>query len=274
MNRVLSLFVICFLLELGVSTEVAALSLGGKDNKAPFEIEAENGVVCAQDNLSCTAFGPVVVTRGTSILKSQKLIVYFKTISDKAQEVSKLEILGDVVFSDKRGGVKATGKYGVYNAELGRFTLQGNPIIKDNKTTLYGGNQVVFYENSQMATTHGRSTVAYEDKLIQANVIKVYFKKSQSGSLAIERLEIEGNVIISTPHEIAKAKRGVYRADIQVAELFDNVTITRKEGQISGNYGRYDMKTGQGQLYNRVNSEYTKNRVQAILLPSNNTSRK
>ncbi|HBN22517.1 MAG TPA: hypothetical protein DD412_04700 [Holosporales bacterium] len=269
-------FLVCVVL----TDPLKAFSFDSQSNKAPLEINAQNGMIYSQDKKRCTASGPVVSTKGTSVLKSEKLVVYFKDKSspkaeqsggDPQQDVEKIEAIGDVHFFDTRGdsegGVEATGTYALYQENEGKLILEGRPILKDSKTVISGGTQVIFYERAQMAKTVGRSTVKRDDKLMQADAFNIYFTKDATGKLTFDRVEAHGNVLISTPTEIAKAKRGVYANITQVAELFDDVVITRIEGQLRGNYGRYDMASGQSQLFQDQGTHEHAKQVQAILSP-------
>ncbi len=257
-----------------------AFSFESQGNTSPLEINAQNGMICSQDKRRCTASGPVVSTKGNSVLKSEKLVVYFKNESfpkteksddNPRQDVERIEAIGNVHFFDtrgsKQGGVEATGDYALYQEEKGKLILEGHPILRDAQTLISGGDQVIFYEKAQMAKTVGRSTVKRDDKLMQADVFNVYFTKDATGKLSFDRVEAHGNVLISTPTEIAKAKRGVYANTTQVAELFDDVVITRVEGQLRGNYGRYDMASGQSQLFQNQGTREPGKQVQAILSP-------
>ena len=212
----------------------------------------KTGMVFSQDKKRCIALGPVVSTKGTSVLKSQKLVAYFQDSAEKkqqtnpttTQDIKKIEAFGGVNFSDIKGGFNATGQYATYTPSTGQLQLKGNSILRDADTTVFAGSAVTFYENSRMATTVGRSTIKREDKLMQADLLKVYFTKGADGKLVFDRLEAEGNVVISTPTEISKSRRGVYRAKTRIAELYDNVVLTRADGQLRGNYARYDMVSG------------------------------
>ena len=275
---------LCFLLTLlPLSSKAFSLSKDPSSRTLPLEIQAENGMVCSQDKRRCTALGPVVSTKGTSVLKSQKLVAHFQEISQKkqatssssalspapslAQDLKKIEAFGKVQFFDVKGGVMATGEYAQYLPASGQLRLKGHPVLKDPETTVLAGSEVIFYEKARMATTVGRSTLKRADKLMQADMLKVYFTKDAAGQLVFDRLEAEGNVVLSTLTEIAKARRGVYRAQTQVAELFDDVILTRRDGQLRGNYGRYDMLSGQSQLFNNKGGIPSSHRVQAILNP-------
>lgn len=273
-------FFVVFFWCVGFVSQAEAFSFTSEpqDKSLPLEINAQKGMVCSQDKKRCTAFGsdkaPVVAMRGTSRLACEKLVVYFKDAradskSEDAiqQDIEKIETFGSVNFSDTKGGFKATSQYGIYRASKGQLSLQGNPVLKEGDMTVLAGSEVIFYEQAHMAVTLGRSTLKRGDKLMQADTFRVYFVGGQSGKLIFERLEAQGNVVISTPTEIAKANRGIYRSQTQVAELFDNVILTRKDGQLRGDYGRYDMATGKSQLFNRYGKKTGGQQVQAILSP-------
>ncbi len=271
----MKIFIVIFLLPLNLWA--FSFSEEPSNKTTPLEINAQNGMICSQDKKRCTALGPVVSKKGTSVLNCQKLVVYFQDVAvqkkteshSSAQDIKKIEAFGDVQFFDSKGGFKGTGQYALYTPHLGQLSLEGNPVLKDAQTTVLVGSRVIFYEQSRMAITLGRSTIKRGDKLMQADTLKVYFTKDGAGKLVFDRLEAEGNVVISTPSEIAKARRGIYRAKTQVAELFDDVVLTRADGQLRGNYGRYDMLSGQSQLFNNKGNAPSSQRVQAILNPKN-----
>ena len=268
-----------FLLALLLPSTVLGFSLsdGSPNEASPLEINAEKGLICSQDKKHCTALGPVVSTKGTSVLTCQKLVAYFQDAADKkaqstasqTQDIKKIEAFGSVTFFDTQGGFKATGQYAHYTPAIGQLHLKGNPVLQDADTMVLAGSEVIFYENASMALTVGRSTIKRQDKIMQADILKIYFTKGADNKLVFDRLEADGNVVISTPTEIAKSKRGVYRAQTRIAELYDNVVLTRTDGQLRGNYARYDMASGQSQLFNNKGSTPSSRRVQAILNPKN-----
>jgi lipopolysaccharide export system protein LptA len=230
-------------------------------------IDAEQGLVCdARGNL-CTAFGPVKATKGTSVLTCQKMVAHFHGMAGKRKELATLECQEDVIFRDLKAGYKATGKRGFYDAHAKRLMLEGAPVLSDPQATVFVGQKIIFEEATNKAIVTGRSTLRRQQHLLQADLMRVYFQKNAAGQLVFERLEAEGNVILSTPSEVAHGKRGIYRATLNTAELYDDVTLTRPSGQLKGNYAKYDMAKGQGQLYNVSEIGNPSSRVQVLLKP-------
>ena len=237
------------------------------DQTEAIVIDAENGLVCDANSEVCTAFGPVKAVKGTSVLTCQKMVAHFQAVTGKRKELATLHCIENVAFHDLKQGYKATGKYGFYNVQSRQLILEGAPILRDPQATVFAGDKVIFEEATGRAIVTGRSTLKRQEQLLQADLMRVYFQKDAKGQLVFERLEVEGNVILSTPTEIAQGNRGIYRATIDTAELYDNVTLTRPSGQLKGNYVKYDMAKGQGQIYNLPEVANPLSRVQVLLKP-------
>src|SRR5262249_39691468 len=65
-----------------------------------------------------------------------------------------------------------------------------------------------------------------------------------AGKQSLKRVEALGNVVITTPTEVARGNRGDYDADTQVATLTGNVRLTRGDNQLNGDRAEVNMKTG------------------------------
>ena len=222
-----------------------------KDPSKQIEFTAQKGVVCSQIDNTCTGQGSVKIVRGSTTLTCDKAIVYFDRADPEHHTVQKFEAFDQVIFTDAERNLKATGSKAVYHLAHQSLTLSGNPVLSDEKMILYVGEAVMFSDITNVAVTQGRSTVKREDTLIQADIFKIYFKKSAQGKLIFDHCEGSGNVILSTPTEIAKSKQAFYKVDTEKAELKEDVTITRAQGQLKGQYAVYDLKTGEGHIQNK-----------------------
>ena len=65
---------------------------------------------------------------------------------------------------------------------------------------------------------------------------------------ALRHVEAFGNVVITTPTEIARGDRGDYNAETQVATLSGNVRLTRGDNQLNGDRAEVNMKSGVSRL--------------------------
>ena len=60
-------------------------------------------------------------------------------------------------------------------------------------------------------------------------------------SSRISRIDAQGNVIVSTATDIGRGDYGVYNADTGLVTLLGNVTITRGDNTIRGQYAVVDL---------------------------------
>ncbi len=251
-----------------------------------IEVTAENGFVCDLKTNVCKASGNVVTSNKGSVLKSD--VVEAKLAPDIGQSalgasigrsgvgenkktLQMLKATGNIRFQSKEGGMIARGQEAQFDVRTEELRVWGKPTIEDGKAKLFVGNYLVFYAGAKNATAVGRSTLRYEDKLLQADSIRVYFERDADQKLVFSRLEAEGQVVLSTDTEIATAGRATYRAETKVAELYNDVIISRTSGQVKGHYVRYDMITGQSQVKSLTQSTGGRSgntrRVQVILEP-------
>lgn len=243
-----------------------ALELFHSDTANTTEIISDQGMVCDQNQKQCMAEGHIQVKRGKSVLTCDKLIAYFDQGQSSKKELKMLEAIGHVHISSKEDGYDATSTYGRYDVAQQVVTLKGRPVIKHNKIEIYGTGDIIYDQIKNSATTRRRATLKRQDKLLQANELIVYFKRSgEQEEKALDHLIAKGNVIVSSPIEIAQGEHGSYYEATDTAELWENVIISRDDGQIRGQRARVDLTTGKSQMLH-PSKGIGDQRVQALLL--------
>jgi lipopolysaccharide export system protein LptA len=238
-----------------------------KNSNNPLTIFSPTGIVCAHQDQTCTATGPVTATKEAMTLRCQRLVLTMKNGANSLKNrIDKIEAFTHVVLTDSKEGLTATGNHALYDPQHEHIYLEGNPVLTDKEMVLKGCATIIFKKNDGVALTKGRGTMIYKDKLLQADTFTVYVKTSVEGKITLDRVKAEGHVILSTAQEIAKSDTGLYQVGLQLVELFGHVSLTRPEGQLQGTYARYDMVTGQSQLFNKTPAGKN-TRVQGILMP-------
>ena len=76
-------------------------------------------------------------------------------------------------------------------------------------------------------------------------------------------VEADGNVVITTPEEVARGREGVYNADKGTATLTGDVRITRGENQLNGERAVVNLNTGVSRLLPAAKGE----RVKGLFTP-------
>ncbi len=65
----------------------------------------------------------------------------------------------------------------------------------------------------------------------------------------LKTLEAIGNVVITTETEVLRGERGVYNAATNVAELHENVKITRGPNVLEGTKAQVDLDTNISKIF-------------------------
>jgi lipopolysaccharide export system protein LptA len=92
-------------------------------------------------------------------------------------------------------------------------------------------------------------------------------KDSRNGEVSrLNRIDAYGNVIITTPEEVARGDRGVYMAETGIANLIGSVKITRGENQLNGEAAEVNLRTGVSRIVSAKNGK-AGGPVRALIVP-------
>ncbi|WP_082735722.1 lipopolysaccharide transport periplasmic protein LptA [Polycladidibacter stylochi] len=113
------------------------------NNNEPVEIEAQKLEVQDKDKTAIFT-GTVVVTQGTSTLKTEKLVVYYKgSVEGEAapqQSISRLEAFGDVLISSK--DQVATGDQASFDMVKEFMVMTGDKVVLTQGKNVIVGKKI------------------------------------------------------------------------------------------------------------------------------------
>lgn len=135
-------------------------------------------------------------------------------------------------------------------------------------------------QNTNVCIAIGKAVVEKlndpDKRTIHADHIEMFFEKgdnegkaedvtkaSASGHKAKE-FHANGNVVVTIKDSIIRGDRGVYTPETEIAEVYENVSVTSGRNEVVGNYGRANLKTGEYKVLN------SKGRVTALVFQENN----
>lgn len=218
---------------------------GNTGSALPVAIEADQGVEWRQNEQVYIARGNATAKRGETTIRADALYAHYRKTQDNRQEIYKITAQGAVKITTPKETI--TSDTAEYAVETSVFTLKGRPVkIESGKSTLTAA-LVVYNSKSKVATVTGGAQVVEEKKRVRADRFVAFFKE-EGGKQSLKRVEALGNVIITTPTEIARGNRGDYDAETQVATLSGNVRLTRGDNQLNGDRAEVNMKTGVSKL--------------------------
>jgi lipopolysaccharide export system protein LptA len=150
------IIMLCMLLMLLVVPIVQAKDNSAKldklNSKEPIEIVSDRMDAYNEKKLVIFS-GNAVATQGDKVIKSDRLLVYYKKETGKKDKigVKALEGTGDLEKIEAKGNVivtqktrVATGDEAVYFQDSGQIIMTGNPILRDGKNMIKGDKVIVF----------------------------------------------------------------------------------------------------------------------------------
>jgi lipopolysaccharide export system protein LptA len=154
-NKLSLLFALCILFAVSnLYAKDNSLKLGKLSSKEPIEIVSDRMDAYNEKKLVIFS-GNAVATQGDKELKSDSLSLYYKKETGKKDKIGakeiegtgdleKIEAKGNVVVTQKKR--VATGDEAVYYQDSGEIILTGNPLLREDKSTIKGC-KIIIYTN-------------------------------------------------------------------------------------------------------------------------------
>jgi lipopolysaccharide export system protein LptA len=192
-------------------------------------------------------------------------------------EVYRLDADRHVVINN--GANTVIGDQAVYDVGQEIAVITGRALRLTTSTDVVTArDSFEWYDQQQLAVARGNAVAVRGDRRIRADVLTAHMikdkppdaakaattAKSAAGAPAtrsaapaakppptaaeeensrISRIDAQGNVVVSTPTDIGRGNFGVYDAISGIVTLLGNVTITRGQSVIRGQYAVVDLNT-------------------------------
>lgn len=239
----------------------------------PIIIDAEEKIDCKQEKNICMAKKNATAKREDRTIYGDELFVHFspgKSLQNR--EVVALEAKGHVHFTDPLR--TACGEHAYYVVSSGHMTLTGKNLkILTKEEKLTADRSIEYFDFEKKAVAKGNALFTQGDRVIQADILTAYFKPKRDTSsaspedpgLVLDHVIVEGHVIISTPHQIARGDHGRYDALTEQAHLKGHTEVVQGKNLIRGTHATVDLKKKTASM--QVPPTKDSPRVQAILVP-------
>lgn len=237
-------------------------SLGSGDNGKPIGIEAEHGVEWQQNNHVYIARGNATATRGDDKVTADTLMAFYRPdpthppaetkagndpTSGGSTQIYRLEAHGHVVFTNPTEIM--TGDDGVYDIDSATLVLTGQGLkIVTPRDTITARDSLEWYDQKQLGVARGKALAVRADRRVRGDVLTALVEKQANGQSHISRIDASGNVLVSSPGQVARGDTGVYNLDTGIATLAGHVRLTRGENELRGRYAVVDLNTNVSRL--------------------------
>lgn len=180
----------------------------------------------------------------------------------------------------------------ISNAILIIVSVLTFPALAQTPTNRFDGKQPVeitsdsleVQQQQNQATFVGNVVAIQGEVRLKADRMTVYYagadEKKSAGTEAqtVKKIDVDGNVFLSTPEETASGAKGDYDVVGEEIHLQDNVVLTRGKNVLKGNALTYNFKTGHsvitGGAVAEAGASKGKERVRALFVPEKEAEKK
>jgi lipopolysaccharide export system protein LptA len=148
---------ILFIVLFAAPLAYAENKLFNKQSDEPMEITS-NRMEAFNENKLVVFSGNAMVKQGSKILKSDKILLYYKKEPDKKEKVGMIETerVGDLEKVEAKGNVSltqgervATGDEATYYQDSAKIIMTGNAVLSEGKNSIKGDKVIVFLNENR-----------------------------------------------------------------------------------------------------------------------------
>ncbi|WP_337996742.1 LptA/OstA family protein [Oleispirillum naphthae] len=251
-----------------VAAQAQTLGMGAPDDPAPVEVLADNGIEWMRDGKRFVARGNASAARNDTTVYADTLTAHYRENAAGKSELWRLDADGHVRIVSPTE--TATGDTAVYDIGAAVLVLRGKPNAKlvTPDTTVTATEQLEYWDAKRFAVARGNAVVVRADRTLKADTVIAYFaaktaaksgKKAKSGNSGapgqgsdIDIVDAHGHVVITTKTETVTGDKGRYNVKTGIATLLNNVGLTRGTDTLNGAYAVVNMNTGVSTLYSQL----------------------
>ena len=248
-----------------VSHAQSLSTLGGGDG--PVTVEADNGIEWLRDARQYVARGNARATQGDVTVYADTLTASYREAPNGTTEIFRLEASGNVRIASPTE--TAYGDRAVYNIDRQRLRLTGSDLrLVSAQDTVTARERIDYLQADRVAIAVGDAVATRAGRTIRADTLTARFAAGKDGAQQLVRVEADGNVVITTPNEIARGRQAVYTVPTETAVLSGDVKITQGSNQLNGQRAEVNLRTGVSRLLAGRDGD---GRVRGLFLPQQGT---
>lgn len=246
---------------LGAPAAAQIPSLGGGDE--PIEIEASHSLEWQEELSLYVARGDARLKQGTVELFADVITAYYRDLPAGGTEIWRLVAEGNVIIESPEE--RAEGDHMVYDVDQDVIVLTGERLLLETPTeVITARDSLEYWPGRELAVARGDAKAVRDTDEIEADVLTGEFTEDETGNLALNMLRAFGNVLITTPTDIAFGDEGVYNLETNIVTLTGSVRLIRGENQINGDLAEVNLNTGVSRMMAGPSSD---GRVRGLLVP-------
>lgn len=229
-----------------------------------LEITADGGLEWHRNEQFFRAVKNVRAQQGATILNSAVLTARYREGKGGEITINEVEANGSVVIESAES--KAYGERAVYDIDKGLAVMTGKGLkLVTRDHTVTAQERFEYWTAQGRLKAVGRAVAIQGEDRIEADTLSAAFTQDKEGKRVLKTLEADGNVVITTPTEVARGDKGVYTAATNIAELTGHVRIKRGPNELEGEKASVNLNTNVSSITG--GAEGQSGRVRAVFFP-------
>ena len=243
--------------------QIMAASAAAQLSTQAIEIEASQSLEWLSEQSAYVARGDAKLRQGDIVMSANTLTANYREGSDGKTEIWRVVADGNVVIATPTQQVR--GDRGVYDVLTDVFMMTGSDLRLETETEIItASDSLEYWKGEQIAVARGNARAVRGTDQIDADELKAEMSESQDGQMQIDNLAATGNVVITTPTDIARGDHGLFDRQTNMATLSGSVRLTRGQNQLSGDFAEVNLDTGVSRLLSQPGAD---GRVHGIFSP-------
>jgi lipopolysaccharide export system protein LptA len=230
------------------------LGLISPNDRRALDVEADNGIEWRQNESVYVARSNARATRGGATLYGDTLTAHYRPVAPDrnkpadpdslsgSTEIYRIEADGNVRLESETQTVY--GDRGDYEMDSATAVFTGNHLkLVTPRDTVTARDSLEWYDNTLIGIARGEAVSVRDTKQVAADILIAHVVKPADAPSRIDRIDAKDNVVVTTPTDVARGASGVYNVDAGIVTLARDVTITRGDNVLKGQYGIVNLNT-------------------------------
>jgi len=131
------------------------------------------------------------------------------------------------------------------------------------------------HQEDRLAIFEGKVEAVQGDVNLRSDKMVVHYKEPEGDEEvdnSVSKIDVLGNVFLSTLEETAKGEKGVFDVEANVITLEGDVMLTRGKNVVKGDHLVYNMATGKSKITSKQVEGKT-GRVRGVFMPEKSDSK-
>lgn len=241
-------------------------SMLGNGN-GPVEILADEALEWRRDASAYVARGNAKASQGGVTVKADLLVAYYHSDAQNKNSIYRIDARGHVFLTS--ADATAQGDNAVYDLQKAVAVIKGRNLRLSTATDVVTArDSLEYWRDSNLAVARGNAVLTRAESRLASDVLTARFARDSKGTMAMNRIDARGGVVITTPTETVRGDDGQYIVQSRQAVLKGNVKITKGKSQLNGDQAEVDMITGNSRLIASPKVKGKGSRVRGLFTPA------